>query len=82
MDGTVAQNQEQNQGSKKSSIAGMSILLEAVAANKILGGTIYDSLIATCGLESGEAEIYSWNVRNFERFGPAIAHSLRTRAHI
>lgn len=56
------------------------LAIQAAAANKVLGGTIYDSLIATCALQSGAENIYSWNVRHFERIGPEISQKLRTPA--
>ncbi len=47
--------------------------IQNAALDNIAGGTVYDFLIATCGLHSGAAQIYTWNQRHFERFGPEVA---------
>lgn len=43
----------------------------------IIGGTIYDALIARCALKAKVDAVYTWNTRHFEQFGPAIAKRLR-----
>lgn len=48
------------------------------AARDILGGTIYDALIAHCALKAKAKVIYTWNVEHFRRCGPEIAHRIRT----
>ncbi|MGH7812863.1 MAG: PIN domain-containing protein [Candidatus Binataceae bacterium] len=52
--------------------------IREAAAVGIVGGTIYDVLIARCALKAAANTIYTWNIRHFERFGPAIAERLRT----
>lgn len=52
--------------------------IQTAAAQQIAGGTIYDSLIATCALQSEADRIYSWNIRHFERLAPAVAQRLST----
>ena len=52
--------------------------LQNAASQNIAGGTIYDSLIATCALQSQADRIYSWNTRHFERFGPIVVLRLAT----
>lgn len=52
--------------------------IRTAATQQIAGGTIYDSLIATCALQSEAERIYSWNIRHFERLGPAVAQRLST----
>lgn len=44
----------------------------------VVGGTIYDGLIARCALKAKADAIYTWNVRHFEQFGPDVAKRLRT----
>ena len=44
----------------------------------VLGGTIYDALIARCALKAKAEAVYTWNVKHFERFGPAIVQRLKT----
>lgn len=48
------------------------------AANQIIGGTIYDALIARCALQSGADYIFTWNTRHFERMGAGVAGRIRT----
>ena len=48
------------------------------AAEGIIGGTIYDALIARCALKAKAAVIYTWNVEHFRRCGPEIAKRVRT----
>ena len=47
------------------------------AERGIIGGTIYDALIARCALKARADAVYTWNTRHFEQFGPAIAKRLR-----
>ena len=54
--------------------------IQSAATQNIAGGTIYDSLIATCALQSEADRIYSWNTRHFERFGPNVALRLSAPA--
>ena len=35
----------------------------------IVGGNIYDALLASCALKSRAATIYSWNLRHYSRLG-------------
>jgi predicted nucleic acid-binding protein len=44
----------------------------------VVGGTIYDALIARCAVKAKAEAIYTWNMRHFERFGAAIVKRLRT----
>jgi predicted nucleic acid-binding protein len=44
----------------------------------ILGGTVYDALIAHCALKSKAAVIYTWNLKHFRRVGPEVARRART----
>jgi predicted nucleic acid-binding protein len=48
------------------------------AAEGILGGTVYDALIARCALKSKAAIIYTWNLKDFRRCGPDVARRVRT----
>jgi predicted nucleic acid-binding protein len=52
--------------------------IKDAAATGVTGGTIYDALIARCALKARVNAIYTWNVRHFERLGPAISKRLRT----
>jgi predicted nucleic acid-binding protein len=44
----------------------------------VVGGTIYDALIAQCALKAKADMLYTWNRRHFEQFGSRIADRLRT----
>jgi predicted nucleic acid-binding protein len=52
--------------------------LRKYAAMGIVGGTIYDALLAHCALKSRAEEIFSWNTRHYEQFGPEVAARMRT----
>jgi predicted nucleic acid-binding protein len=43
----------------------------------VVGGTIYDALIARCAIKAKARTIYTWNPRHFEQFGSKIAERLR-----
>ncbi|HET9744050.1 MAG TPA: PIN domain-containing protein [Terriglobales bacterium] len=51
--------------------------IQASATEGIVGGTIYDALLAHCALKAGATVIYTWNVRHFQQLGPEIARRLR-----
>ena len=48
------------------------------ASQEIVGGTIYDALIARCALKARAKTIYTWNVEHFGRCGPEVASRVRT----
>jgi predicted nucleic acid-binding protein len=52
-------------------------LVSAATAN-IVGGTIYDMLLAQCALQAKAEIIYTWDVADFSRLGPAIAKRVHT----
>ena len=52
--------------------------LEASAALGIVGGGIYDSLLAHCAIKAKAEAIYSWNGRHYGRCGPEVTRLLRT----
>ncbi len=56
--------------------AGYLSVIQNAAANKIVGGTIYDALIAACAIQAGADQIYTWNSRHFEQLGPEVASRL------
>lgn len=43
-------------------------VLQAAPENGLVGGVIYDALIARCALKAKAQSIYTWNVRHFQRF--------------
>ncbi len=48
------------------------------AAAGIVGGTIYDGLLALCALKADAETIYTWNLRHFRRCGTDVAARLTT----
>jgi predicted nucleic acid-binding protein len=48
------------------------------SAEGVIGGTIYDAVIARCALKARATTIYTWNVGNFRRVGLEIAKRVRT----
>ena len=52
-------------------------ITESVAEG-IIGGTIYDTLIARCALKARATIIYTWNLTHFRRLRSEIAKSVAT----
>ena len=55
-----------------------SLALQEAAAAGIVGGTVYDALIARCALKAKAEILYTWNVKHFQQFGPEVSRRLRT----
>jgi predicted nucleic acid-binding protein len=51
--------------------------IKDAASAGVVGGTIYDALIARCALKAKAETVYTWNRRHFEQFGSKIAERLR-----
>jgi predicted nucleic acid-binding protein len=54
------------------------LAIASAAKANIVGGTIYDMLLAQCALRAKAEIIYTWDVVDFSRLGPAIAKRVRT----
>ncbi len=52
--------------------------LASAASLGIVGGAVYDALIAQCAVKAEADVLYTWNVRDFRRLGPAVADRVRT----
>jgi predicted nucleic acid-binding protein len=52
--------------------------LESDAKLGVVGGTIYDAILARCALKVRAEKLFTWNARHFEHFGPAITQLLET----
>lgn len=52
--------------------------LERFASLGVIGGTIYDAMLAACALKADAETIYTWNLRHFRRCGAEIAARVRT----
>ncbi len=48
------------------------------AALGIIGGTIYDGLIAACALKAKADALYTWNIAHFLLLGEDVAKRVRT----
>jgi len=55
------------------------LALRRAAETGIVGGLIYDFLIATCARKVAADRLYTWNVRHHERFGVGIAEPVQCR---
>lgn len=52
--------------------------LTASAEMGVVGGSIYDAMLAHCALKAKVATIYSWNTRHYNLLGPEVARRLQT----
>lgn len=52
--------------------------LEAAAARGIVGGAIYDVMLAHCAMKAQADAIYSWNTRHYGQCGADVTRRLRT----
>jgi predicted nucleic acid-binding protein len=52
--------------------------LEASAARGIVGGGIYDAMLAHCAIKAKAETIYTWNGRHYTQCGVDVTHRLRT----
>jgi predicted nucleic acid-binding protein len=52
--------------------------LAASAAQGIVGGGIYDAMLAHCAIKAQAEAIYIWNGRHYGQCGPEVTRRLRT----
>jgi predicted nucleic acid-binding protein len=52
--------------------------LEASASLGVVGGNIYDALLAHCAIKAKADTIYTWNSRHYTQCGPQVTRRLRT----
>jgi predicted nucleic acid-binding protein len=52
--------------------------LEASAARGIVGGGIYDAMLAHCAIKAKAETIYTWNGRHYAQCGVDVTQRLRT----
>ena len=53
------------------------LTVEEITAKGIVGGAIYDALIARCALKFAATRLYTWNTKHFSRFSPELARITR-----
>ena len=51
--------------------------LEASATLGIVGGAIYDAMLAQCAIKAQAETIYTWNERHYAQCGPEVVRRLR-----
>jgi predicted nucleic acid-binding protein len=52
--------------------------LQALSALGIVGGGIYDAMLAHCAIKAQAETIYSWNGRHYTQCGTEVTRRLRT----
>jgi predicted nucleic acid-binding protein len=52
--------------------------IRQAAAEGIVGGMLYDALLARCAWKAGAEVIYTWNLQHFRRLGPGVASRVKT----
>jgi predicted nucleic acid-binding protein len=52
--------------------------LQTFADLGVVGGAIYDALLAGCALKARAETIFTWNIRHYAQLGPKIAPRLQT----
>lgn len=52
-------------------------MLKQFSAIGVVGGTIYDALLAACALKAKAKSLYSWNLRHYAQFGSEVTQILK-----
>jgi len=52
--------------------------IRQAAAAGIVGGLLYDALLARSALKANAEIIYTWNLEHFRRLGPEVARRVKT----
>ena len=52
--------------------------IHSIAKTGIVGGAVYDGLIAACALKANADVLYTWNVDHFKRLGVEVARRVQT----
>ncbi|MGD0124409.1 MAG: PIN domain-containing protein [Terriglobia bacterium] len=55
-----------------------STAVQEAAAAGIVGGAVYDALLAQCAVKAHAETIYTWNVKHFQRVNSEIARRVKT----
>jgi predicted nucleic acid-binding protein len=53
------------------------LAMKESAAAGIVGGTVYDALLARCALRAGAEVLYTWNTKHFQQFAPQVAKKVK-----
>ncbi len=54
------------------------LAMEGAASAGVVGGAIYDALLAHCALKAKAEVIYTWNLKHYGQFGSEAAKRVRT----
>jgi predicted nucleic acid-binding protein len=52
--------------------------IEQASALGVMGGTVYDALLARCALKARAETLYTWNVKHFQQLGLEVIKRIRT----
>ncbi len=52
--------------------------ITSAAPEGVVGGMIYDALLARCALKAKAMTIYTWDVEHFRRLGPEVARRVQS----
>jgi predicted nucleic acid-binding protein len=53
-------------------------MLTQCADMGVVGGTIYDGLLAACALKAKARTLFTWNLRHYEQLGTDVRRILKT----
>ncbi len=53
-------------------------MLQKFASIGVVGGTIYDALLAACAVKAQAETLFTWNIRHYGQFGPEVMRILKT----
>ena len=53
-------------------------VLQASSALGIVGGGVYDAMLAHCAIKAGAEFIYTWNPGHYSLCGPEVTRRMRT----
>lgn len=52
--------------------------IRQAATNGIVGGMLYDALLAACANKANAERVYTWNLQHFQRLGTEFGKRVRT----
>jgi len=52
--------------------------IASAVAEGVVGGTIYDALLAKCALKANATTIYTWDLDHFKLLGPEVARRVQS----
>ena len=53
-------------------------MLQRYSSLGIIGGMIYDAVLATCALKAKVETLFTWNIRHYGQFGTEVSRILKT----